>query len=438
MKHIYIITGLICLLPIGIKAQSNSSLSGSDSTSLSGIITRVISSYPSIIKAEQDIEYANARIGLAKSAKNPNVDLSASYSHIGPTSEITIPEMGTFSLYPADNYSAAINYNQVLFDFGKTDKNVALENLNKELAQLSIEQLKQRLSMSLAGNYYTIVFLREAIAIKDQELANLNEHLLFVKKKAATGSATEYEILTTQVRISNIENQKTDLLTSLKIQSGQLNSFLGEPQENKLLLKRDILSQEVVDSQESLINLALSQRDEMKILQQRGDISAMHSKLVDAQNNPVINLFATGGIKNGYIPNLSAPKINYAAGFGFKLPIYDASRSKYNKMQVKAEITSLDQDSELAKRSIVNEVVENRANVESALKKVKQSELQLSQAVKAYSLAETSFKAGVITNLDLLDSSTALSESKLFLMKTRVDYTLSLIKLKISLGERIY
>ena len=45
---------------------------------------------------------------------------------------------------------------------------------------------------------------------------------------------------------------------------------------------------------------------------------------------------------------------------------------------------------------------------------------------------------GTITNLDLLDSYTALSESKLGLFKTKIDYTVSLLKLKIATGEQIY
>ena len=90
------------------------------------------------------------------------------------------------------------------------------------------------------------------------------------------------------------------------------------------------------------------------------------------------------------------------------------------------------------KRNISNEVVESRANALSALKKVKQSELQLQQATQAYELAEVSYKSGTITNLDLLDSYTALSESKLGLFKTKIDYTVSLLKLKIATGEQIY
>jgi len=53
-------------------------------------------------------------------------------------------------------------------------------------------------------------------------------------------------------------------------------------------------------------------------------------------------------------------------------------------------------------------------------------------------LAKTSFEAGTITNLDLLDSYTILSETEFALLKTKIDYTISLYKLKIALGEQIY
>ena len=72
------------------------------------------------------------------------------------------------------------------------------------------------------------------------------------------------------------------------------------------------------------------------------------------------------------------------------------------------------------------------------MKKVTLSELQLNQAQQAYELAETSFKAGVITNLELMYSFTAVTDSKLALLKTRIEYSASVLKLKIALGEQIY
>lgn len=440
MRLLLKISVLLTILPfVEVQGQSLPIIpSTGDSLSLPSVISRVISNYPSVVKAENDIEGANAKIGLAKSAYYPDINVTSSYSRIGPTSSITLPGLGTFSLYPADNYTAVLNYNQTIYDFGKTAKSITFEQQSKELIKLSAEQIKQRLSLSVVGNYYTIVFIQEAIRIKDEELANLNEHLNFVEKKVATGSATQYEILTTKVRISAIENQKTDLLSSLQVQRCQLNLFLGQSEKTAVAVKKELGMPQLVAPVDSLISFAYAHRDELKIARQKSALAEARYKMVSAQTNPAFNLFASGGFKNGYLPDLGKPLGNYVVGIGLKIPIFDAYRTKYNCLQVKTDMLGNDQDAELARRNIVNEVVESHVNAEAALKKVAQSELQLQQAQQAYSLAETSFKSGVITNLDLLDSSTSMSESRLALLKTKIDYTVSLLKLKIVCGERLY
>ena len=178
----------------------------------------------------------------------------------------------------------------------------------------------------------------------------------------------------------------------------------------------------------------------MKMALKKEEIAKSRLDVLNVQNNPSLNAFGSGGFKNGYFNSSfqDTGMFNYAVGVGLKVPIFDANRSKYLKVQTNADLDGLKQDTELMKRNISNEVVESRANALSALKKVKQSELQLQQASQAYELAEVSYKAGTITNLDLLDSYTSLSESKLGLFKTKIDYTVSLLKLKIATGEQIY
>lgn len=118
--------------------------------------------------------------------------------------------------------------------------------------------------------------------------------------------------------------------------------------------------------------------------------------------------------------------------------MFDAGRTKYNLLQIKADIESSKEDYEISRRTIVNEVVETETGVETALQKITQTGLQMKQAEQANALAETSFKSGVITNLELLDNSTALSEAKLQNLKAKIDYSVSLLKFKISLGEKLY
>lgn len=440
MKSIYKLTIVLLLMPFLVAEGQNTDKISRDSLSLNEILSEVIHNYPSIKKAQTDIESSDAKIGLAKTAYLPNVELTGSYTLLGPTTSLTMPGLGTFQLYPPDMYSAALNVSESIYDFGKADKNITFEKQNKELVNLSVDQLKQKLSGMIVGNFYSIVFLQEAVKIKDEELVTLNEHLRFIEKKAATGSATNYEILTTKVRISAIENQKTDLLNALLIQLSQLNSFLGKTQDTKLTVKKELLEPQILASNDSLFALAFEHRTEMKISRQKSALADTHLKMVNIQNNPSLNFFGNGGYKNGYYNSeyKDAAYMNYAVGVSLKVPLFDANRSKYNKIQANADIEGNQQETELARRTIVNEVVESKANAQSALKKVNQSELQLEQAQQAFSLAETSFQAGVITNLDLLDSSTSVAESKLALLKTKIDYTVNLQKLKIALGERIY
>jgi len=410
-----------------------------DSLTLSGILNSVLKDYPSLKKAEKALISADAKIDLTKTAYLPDVNFSTSYNRIGPISTIAFGAKN-LNLYPADMYNAAFTVNENIYDFGKTSKNVILSEQSKEMVKLSVEQVKQQLSTAVMANYYNICYLQEAIQIKDDQLNTLNEHLQFVQKKAATGSATQYEVLTTKVRMSALENQKTDLQTSLQIYFSQLNSFLGKPQGSSHLLKKEIQLQQFLPSVDTLCNQAFANRYEMKIALQKEALTKLRLNVIKVQNNPSLNFNASGGYKNGYLNSAfeDVGKLNFSVGVGLKVPIFDANRSKYTKIQTNADLEGTQQETELLRRSITNEIVESRANAEAALKKVKQSELQVQQAMQAYNLAEVSYKAGTITNLDLLDSYTAVSESKLVLFKTRIDYTVNLQRLKIAVGERIY
>lgn len=427
------------LLPIMLNGQNTAT----DSLSLSDILGNVMNNYPLLKKAEKEIVAADAKIGLTKTAYLPNVDFSSSFTHLGPTTTISMPIGATvrnLQLFPENMYNATFSVNENIYDFGKTIKNIVLDEKNKKMVQLSMDQTKQRLSMAILGIYYSVSFLQEAISIKEEQLKTLTEHLNFVQKKASSGSATKYDILTTNVRISALENVKTDLESALLVQNGQLNAYLGKPLNSAVVLKKTLQPALILAPVDSLCATALANRNEMKMARQKEEISKSRLDIIKVQNNPSINAFASGGFKNGYLDASlqDVGKFNYAVGVGLKIPVFDADRSKYIKIQANADLEGIQEETELARRNITNEVLECRAGAESALKKVKQSQLQLQQALQAYDLAEINYKTGVITNLDLLDNYSALSESKLSVFKTKLDYSASILKLKIALGEKLY
>ena len=409
-----------------------------DSLSLETVIQQVISTYPSVKVAEEAIRNADSRIGLAKTGYNPTVDMTASFANLAPVTKLSFPGLGNFQLYPGNNYSASVNFQQLVYDFGRTHQNVELENENKAISEQTLEQVKQKLSLYTINSYYTLLFLQAAIRIKDEQLSTLNEHLQYIEKVMATGSATEYQVLTTKVRISSVENQKVDLIAALKTQQATMNSLLGIDQTNKPVVRYELSVEPPAVQSDSILSFAFRNRDEVLINEKRATLAELRYGMTKLQNKPLLNLQASGGAKNGYIPYLNRLTPNYVIGLGLRVPIYDGMKNKYNISQAQSAITSLSYESDYTKRNISNEVYESEALLFAASKKVSQSELQLTQALKAYSLAETSFKSGIITNLDLLDANTSVSESNLLLLKAKIDYAASVYKLKAALGERIY
>ena len=434
----------IVLLFVGINiingqnSVADKGISIVDSLSLRNIIERAVSSHPSVKVAEEAINNADARIALAKTGYLPEADITANYSNIGPVTELAIPNFGTFKLFPENNYSASINYRQLVYDFGRTRQNIEIENGSKNIAQQNIGQVKQRISLLAVNNYYTLLFLQAAIKIKDEQLAALKSHLEYVRKMMATGSATEYQILATEVKVSTVESQKVDLVATLTAQQASLNSLLGNDQKVAPVVRNELNTEIPVVLSDSLLAFAFRNRDEVLLNERKTSLAGLKLDLIRLQNKPVINFVASAGGKNGYVPELGQIKANYVLGIGIRVPIFDGNKNRYNISQAQSAITSLSYESEYTKRNVSNEIQEAEAYMFAAGKKVTQFELQVKQALKAYSLAETSFQAGTITNLDLLDANTSVSESRLMLLKARIDYAASVYKLKVALGEKIY
>ena len=420
---------LVAVSPIG--AQT-------DTLTLDQAVSIAVATHPTTNEAAAAVEEAEGHLGIAKASWLPGVDASASYSRIGPVPSFDIPEFGHIKLFPEDNYSLVVNIRQLIYDFGRTNKNIELAGASKEMTAENVNLVKQNLAMSVISTYYQILLLQESIRISDDELRNLNEHLDFILRKKETGSATDYEILSTRVKISAIENQKVDYSAGLESLSAAMNALLGRPVERpvNVSVHLSIAAEEVTS--DSMIDVALKNREEIKLSEQREKLAGLRYDLAKSMNNPTLSAFASGGGKNGYYPNLNAFKPNFTVGVSLNIPIFDGYREKNSISIAKAGLETSQFKSENVRRTVSTEVVRSRARVSSSSLKISQFELQVRQAKRAYELAQTSFQAGTITNLDLLDAEISLATSRLMLTKARIDYALEVSRLKMALGESLF
>jgi outer membrane protein len=410
----------------------------SDSLELEKVIQQVVNSHPGMLAATEALQAADARISLSRAHFLPELDVNGSYYRQGPVPAFDFPGFGTIQFLPENNYSLGLNARYTLYDFGRSSASTEIENEYKALAGLTVEQVKQKLALATATVYYSLAFLQEAIGIKQEQLLLYNEHLQFVEKKKATGSATEYEILATKVNISNAESQKMDLESAWKSQEMVLNSLMGDSGTIFHPVRLLLSIQHENPAPDSLFIQALSGRDEVKQAEEKNKIALLQYKLIQAQNRPVFTAFANAGGKNGYMPYLNDFKLNFSAGVGLRIPIFDAHQNHYRLLIARSAIRTLSLEKELTGRTIRTELAEACNTLASAGSKVEHDRLQLRMALEAYALAEVNYKAGAMTSLDLFDAQDKVSQSKLLLLKSQIDYEIGHIRFLSALGERLY
>ncbi len=408
-----------------------------DTLALDYVIKTVVENHPLIAQAKELIKSSNYKIDLSKSLNYPQVDFNGNYTRLGPISSINFGSE-SFEMFPANNYNLELEIKQIIYDFGKLSSGTDLEVENSELAVKSIEQIKQKLANSAIGIYYNLIYLQEAIRIKDMELSNLNEQLDFVEKKHQTGSAINYEILTTKVKISKINSQKTDLIAIEKTQKAYLNTLMGINDNRIYNVRTNFdINKDSLDINQ-LLNTAYQQRSEVSISEQKTKIAELNYKLQEKTNYPSLFLFANGGVRNGLFPDMYRWLANYAVGVGLNVPIFDGFKNN-NKLSIaNSSIINSKLETDVIKQNITNEVNENLNNLNSAKEKIEQFTIQEAQSEKAYELAKINFTAGAITNLDLLDAQTNVSESRLLLLKANIDYKIDFYKLKYAVGDKLY
>ncbi len=411
---------------------------GADSLTLDRALQLVLSTNPALQQATEGFAAASARAREARSSYYPTASAAGLYTRLGPVASLEFPPLGNFELFPADNYDAHVGVHQTLFDFSRTSLSVDLAASMTESAADRIETVRRDLSFQTARAFYTILFLRRSIAVQDEQIAALNDHLLVTRKKVESGSATDFNVLTTQVRIAAAQDMKIDLENSLRKEEIGLRRLTGMAPDAPLLLKGEFAQTPQSANADSLLGAALRQRIEEKSASDAVTSAELQARVASAADNPSLSLDLAYGFKNGYIPDLEVLRGNYVVGFQVEVPLFNGFRTASARDEADANLRASQSHRQDIEAQIRTEVLQAISDLRASEERLQTSDLNVRQARTAVGMARVRYDAGVITNLDLLDAETDLEQAELSDLRALFNYVLSTFSLRQSVGEKIW
>ena len=417
----------------GLKAQEPFP----DTMTVDQVIQMVLANHPAIKQADHLVAASQARVSQTRGSYYPDITGQGLYNIIGPVPGI---EFGgnTIDLAPRNNWDFHIGLRQNVYDFGRRPTSVELAKSATESASENVNLTRQNLALRTVETFYLILLLEQNVQVLDEEIAALDQHLQAVQKKVSAGTATDFDVLTTQVRIANTQNQKIDIINALNKQRDILGELAGLTTGQDIEIKGDFNVSPLDINADSLISLAYDQLPEARLSYNREIMAELQYRLADKGYWPILSASFEFGLKNGYPSNLNKLMANWVAGVQLQVPIFNGFMTRYNKAAASEELSAAKEGTQSIKRQINSQVQQAIDNYDASLQKVQTSEVQVEQAQAAVAIAKSRYDAGVITNLDLLDAQTSLAYAKLIHLQAMYGVVSSQYALNRAIGNKFW
>lgn len=406
-------------------APARAQTTPSDTLTVEAVVHAVLAVHPAVQQAEEGVTASEARVLGAASAYYPEVDALGRYTRVGPTPSIDIGGGETFHLFPVNSYVANLGLRQTVYDFGRRSTSTALAKARVEGASEALDLTEMTLAYGTIRTFYSILYLEESLRIQRENVATFGEHLDAVRRKVEAGTATEFEVLTTQVRMARAQNLAVEIANQLEQQRLALWELLGISADSAPALVGELEVTPTDLDRAARVMAALAQRPEVRLARTAESGANLSRRLAALGNRPTVSLEVSGGWKNGYVPDLNTMTANFTAGVALDVPLFDGFRTRSEVAASEAELRGAEERTREVERHVTTEVEQAIADVRASEEKIGTAELQVRQAERALAMAQTRYTAGVITNLERLDVQTALAEARLQETRARLDFVLS-------------
>jgi len=432
MKKIFLVI-TIMFFTVNIYSQQ----SNSDSLTIDKAVSLTLQNYPLIRQAKENVDVYNAKLDVQGSSYYPDVSAVAIYNRIGPVPSFDLPQ-GAFQLYPENNYDAHIEVKHNLYDFGRRNAEKQLLESYKTSAIDNVQMVKTNLAFATIRTYYSILFLDKSIAVIDTNIATLNQHINITKKKIESGTATDYDLLSTKVRLTDYKGKRIDLQNELQKQKINLEHLTGLQKLDNSAITGDFLELIYDTNDDSLIQAAYAQRPEIKLAIDAEQSAHLKESLASLGNRPNVGLYLSYGVKNGYVPNIDAWHGNWVAGFQVNVPIFNGFRTTNQEEEARANTIVTETGMVNLKLQIKAEVDKAIEDLNSNIEQIKTAKEQIEFAKKSLEKAKAQYASGVGTNLDLLDAETRLADARFLYLKEVYQNIINGYELKKAVGDVVW
>ncbi len=402
------------------------------------LIQQATTNFPQLKQQQEQIKAGDVRVDIARTALKPAVNGNAQYLYVDPVSKATIPVNGhdqTLAFQPNHNINVNVSAGQTIYDWGRTGAAVRQAQDNVQVLKRSLDITQQTLSYQVAAAYYGVGFLQKSITVQDSVIKTAGANVKILADRLKNGDALLFDVLTQQVRVKTAINTKIEQQNQLERQLALLTYLTGNPNPigGPVAAQFDAAVQPfTIDAQ---LQTALTSNKDVLLAQDRMRSAETEIQINNLAGRPSLTSNASAGFKNGYLPDINAPKANLTAGVSLVVPIYAGKRYSLQNQAAQLNLNASRYAVETANAQLRQSLAQLNADIRSNQTRLANLETQVLQARNALQIANTRLRNGVITPVELESAETGVEQAELGRLNFQYQLLLNQLELKRLSGE---
>ena len=397
----------------------------------------------SIKKAQLDIEGGKHQVAEVRASALPQVEATGALNYNPVIGKLVFGGQSVTIGQPWDSHVGAQLSQQVFNQQVFTGLKAA--RTSGEFYELSADMTEEQVIEKVATSYYQVLVNREQLNVIDTNLKNVKVIHEIVSNQYDNGLAKKIDVDRIKVNITNLENQREELVNGIVMLENQLKYAMGMPIETAVILPETELAAvpNVLDLPENPNRM--DQLVELNLMNKQLELLDLQYKAYKAEYYPSLALISS------YSYTAMSDQFNYlyksstdpmAARFGsmvvglsLRIPIFNGFATRARMGQAKVDYLKAEQDLWNTKQSL-NLANENaRVQLRNALNTIQSQQENVALAQEVYASTQNNYNNGLAPLTDLLDTENALTQAQNSYTQALLNYKIAEIQLMKANGE---
>jgi len=379
---------------------------------------------PSLTAAESVMNAAGTRVGQARSAYYPQVNLSADYTKYSPYTDPTNASQ--------DLYQGTASLTQNIFDFGKTHSQVRIQRLNYDASREDRRNVYSQVVFNVKQAYYTLLQTEKNREVAIETVKLTQDQLDQAKGFFDAGVKSKYDVTSAEVNLSNARLAQIRAENSVQIARVTLKNAMGSPDLPDFSIVDTLAFQKYPVTFEDAVQRAYTNRPDLQSTLARKEAFKEAVSLARTGYYPTLTGNANvSRVDSDYPPE----KSGWSAGVTLNFPLFSGFLTNYQVKEAKENLNVQNANEETLRQSILLDVQQAYLNLRALDDGVVVAELTVRQAQENYEIVNGRYNAGVGSPLDVTNALVVQSNAKTNYIAALANYKIAEAALLKAMGE---